>query len=273
MPDPCDRIALLAEIAANAVAATTVQLVDGWLVRAWPDAPFRRCNSTLPLRGGAGSPEARIEVVEEFYRRRGLPVRFEINPAAEPPELDEILAARGYVVEAPTFLEVAETERVLAATTPRPGDALGDIADADGFELRVVDAIDDAWIAAYARAHGDGPRTARRIEAYGRLLPRLGPLSAAAAVRDATGAPLAAGFTVFERGLAGIFGMGTHPDARGRGLARAVLHALAQRARAAGARELYLQVEADNEPALRLYERAGFRLAYRYHYRSLDPIS
>jgi ribosomal protein S18 acetylase RimI-like enzyme len=31
---------------------------------------------------------------------------------------------------------------------------------------------------------------------------------------------------------------------------------------------MYLQVECDNAPALRLYERAGFGEICRYHYRT-----
>jgi ribosomal protein S18 acetylase RimI-like enzyme len=38
-------------------------------------------------------------------------------------------------------------------------------------------------------------------------------------------------------------------------------------ARLRGAREAWLQVEADNEPALGLYRSIGFSEIYRYHYR------
>lgn len=34
-----------------------------------------------------------------------------------------------------------------------------------------------------------------------------------------------------------------------------------------GAERLYLQVEAGNEPARRLYESAGFARSHTYHYR------
>ena len=45
---------------------------------------------------------------------------------------------------------------------------------------------------------------------------------------------------------------------------------LAQAA-AAGARVAYLQVEAGNHPALKLYGRLGFVDGYTYHYREAPP--
>ncbi len=47
-------------------------------------------------------------------------------------------------------------------------------------------------------------------------------------------------------------------DQRGRGIARRLLNAGLEWAEAMGAHELMLEVEIDNQPALRLYERYGF---------------
>jgi len=55
---------------------------------------------------------------------------------------------------------------------------------------------------------------------------------------------------------------------RGRGLASALCRQLLRLAMADGARVAYLQVEASNAPARRVYERLGFADAYAYHYRS-----
>ena len=43
--------------------------------------------------------------------------------------------------------------------------------------------------------------------------------------------------------------------------------ALAAEAARRGAQQVFLQVEADNTAARALYERCGFRVAHRYHYR------
>ena len=73
---------------------------------------------------------------------------------------------------------------------------------------------------------------------------------------------------MLDDGWAGVFGMATVPAARRTGAARAVLGALAAWAAERGAVGLYLQVEGDNAPALRLYESAGFAEAARYSYRT-----
>jgi GNAT superfamily N-acetyltransferase len=78
---------------------------------------------------------------------------------------------------------------------------------------------------------------------------------------------VAVGRAVGDTGWAGVFGMATLPRARGQGAARRVLAALAAWAGAHEAGRLYLQVERDNVPALRLYGQAGFRDLCRYHYR------
>ena len=99
------------------------------------------------------------------------------------------------------------------------------------------------------------------------MLRRVGRPSVYASVLTAAGI-IAAGRAVTETGWAGVFGMATLPDARGKGAAREVLAALARWTATHGAAHLYLQVECDNIAARRLYEHAGFRELCRYHYRT-----
>ncbi len=57
----------------------------------------------------------------------------------------------------------------------------------------------------------------------------------------------------------GIAGLAVDPGARGRGVATALLAAAERFARERGGSKLSLRVLSSNEPALRLYERAGFQ--------------
>ena len=60
-------------------------------------------------------------------------------------------------------------------------------------------------------------------------------------------------------GEAEIFSVAVAPARRGRGLARALLNLHLRRLAGLGARAVFLEVDEDNEPARRLYRRAGFR--------------
>jgi ribosomal protein S18 acetylase RimI-like enzyme len=52
-----------------------------------------------------------------------------------------------------------------------------------------------------------------------------------------------------------------------------VLLALVRHAAAAGARHIYLQVSADNAPAIALYTGLGLTVHHDYHYRRARPTA
>lgn len=78
-------------------------------------------------------------------------------------------------------------------------------------------------------------------------------------------------------GAAWLGGMWVAPEARGRGLAGRLCEACSEWAGAHGAGELMLTVVLGNEPARRVYERAGFavraQLANVYDGRVLDELA
>lgn len=61
-----------------------------------------------------------------------------------------------------------------------------------------------------------------------------------------------------DRDDCALFGMWVDPDFRGAGVGRALVDAVVAQARAGGKRRVVLHVVTDNDPAGRLYERAGF---------------
>ncbi|MFF5987631.1 GNAT family N-acetyltransferase [Prauserella flavalba] len=237
----------LQERAARALPAEHVERDGGWWLRHTRGASWW-AGSVLP-HGEPGDLASRIARAEAFYAERGATTRFQLSPGACPGGLDAALAARGYRRESPMSLRTAPVARVLAGT--------------DGpLEVRVENRPGPAWFAVWHAVHGDGgdPRTERDLLARLRQ-----PGGFACALHD--GEVVAVGRAAADTGWAGLFGMATLPRARGRGAARAVLAALARWAASQGASELYLQVERDNDAALRVYEHAGFTEVCAYHYR------
>jgi ribosomal protein S18 acetylase RimI-like enzyme len=133
---------------------------------------------------------------------------------------------------------------------------------AASLRVRVDDRPTRAWFEVWRAVHGLGADPGSEWD----MLARVAQPSAYACATTGDGV-VAVGRAVGDTGWAGLFGMATLPRARGRGAARSVLAALAGWAGAHEAGRLYLQVESDNVPALRLYEQAGFGEVCPYHYR------
>lgn len=93
------------------------------------------------------------------------------------------------------------------------------------------------------------------------------PSPAAFGSRERDGRVVAVGACVVAQDLAGIYLMRTVPDARRQGHALHLLRALLDWAvNTQKAHYAFLQVDADNTPAIRLYEREGFDALTAYHY-------
>ncbi|GAB3946430.1 hypothetical protein GCM10027614_39960 [Micromonospora vulcania] len=154
-------------------------------------------------------------------------------------------------------LQAAPTARVLNATP------------ADPLRIRLDDRPTTGWYDVWNAVHGHVGDPAAEWAMLGRVQ---GPSAYASAMLG--GAVVGVGRAVADTGWVGLFGMATTPRARGRGAARSVLASFAEWAGAHRADHLYLQVERENLPALRLYRRAGFGEVAGYHYRGVgEPPS
>ncbi|MBW8010643.1 MAG: hypothetical protein FVQ83_05285 [Chloroflexi bacterium] len=80
------QIYLIEELSANAWPTDVVQVVDGWRLR-YAASVSRRLNSVWPnLNGGKITLERKLDIVEDFYSRRGVRTRYQMCPAARPKE-------------------------------------------------------------------------------------------------------------------------------------------------------------------------------------------
>jgi ribosomal protein S18 acetylase RimI-like enzyme len=78
---------------------------------------------------------------------------------------------------------------------------------------------------------------------------------------------------VLQNDYIGIFDVIVHPDCRGQGYGERLVRALLGWGKQNLAQAAYLQVMANNAPALRLYNRLGFREKYQYWYRVKQVFS
>jgi GNAT superfamily N-acetyltransferase len=237
--------AVLEPLADDAWPARERERLGGWRLNA-SSGHSMRINACWPLATPDRDPEAAIAAVEAWYAARGLPPRFKLTDrVVAPADLAERLAARGY--------QAGKDTLVMTGPTGGEGDPAVDLFPTP----------DATFEAVFTASAGDPEDGRERIEALGRI-----PPPAFFAKLDIEGAPAAIGVAALGGGFVGVFGMRTVPTRRRKGLARRVLRTLLAEARREGVERAWLQVEADNAPAIALYVDEGFEPAYRYRYWS-----
>ncbi|MFQ3622529.1 MAG: GNAT family N-acetyltransferase, partial [Acetobacteraceae bacterium] len=122
---------------------------------------------------------------------------------------------------------------------------------------------DEAWFEASEAAAGRSP--ARLAEQ--RAAPSLLMVPAAWITVRVEARAVSVASVGVDGPLAGLSWLATLPALRGQGMGRRACLAAFAWARAEGARIAWLQVEAENDAALSLCRRLGFREAYRCAYR------
>jgi ribosomal protein S18 acetylase RimI-like enzyme len=239
-----DDIRLLEELNFNAWPALRTMHYDGWLLRC-SGGQSRRVNSVNPVKAGMLDLESKIAEAEAIYQRWGRKAVFRLTPLADE-GLERKLAARGYVIEAPSFVQLAEAR---PCSLPRQT-LLFEHASAD-------------WLDAALEMRGLPGKEADVFRAQHEAV---GVQARWALVREGE-RNVGVGVVAVERGWAGLHGIYVVKDARRRGIARVLSEGLIGSAHALGARRVWLQVEQGNAPALPLYAALGFTTAYSYHHR------
>jgi GNAT superfamily N-acetyltransferase len=237
------------EAGLNALQTQRQLFYDGWLLRISPGTAKRarsvnaHFDSTLPL-------DEKIAHCERVYAQHGLPTLFRITPFCHPADLDLALAARGYGAFGESFVQTVVLDR--PPELPDQGD---DVALEAPDTLSFVDAVGDL--------RGSTP-----VECEAHLERLLNsPLGKRYTVVRAGGRVVCTAQVAVEAGLVGVFDVITAPEERGKGYATLACASLLTWGWQYGAQAAYLQVSADNAPAIAAYRKFGFTTAYSYHYR------
>jgi GNAT superfamily N-acetyltransferase len=264
-----NMIRTLEELSMNAWPALQTMLSGGWVLR-FANGYTRRANSINPIYPSTRGVEEKITACEELYRAKNLRVVFKMTRAVFPENLDEILDQRGYAAEAYTSVQVCDLRSIAPPPTRDAllSESLTQVALRRETELATPPAAfnlyDDArWVDDYCRLNAIA---AQHKATMTQMLNNIAPARCFIALKEQEQV-IAVGLGVAENGFVGFFDLVTDEKFRGRGFGTQLILSLLDWGKQRGARRAYLQVMLGNAPALRLYEKLGFRELYQYWYR------
>lgn len=240
------------EAGLNAVQTQRQLFYDGWLLRISPGKAKR--GRSVNAHFGSTLPVAeKIAHCETIYAQHGLAPLFRMTPFNQPADLEDALAARGYVAFDPTLVQA------LTLTSAPDVPAHDD-------EVSVTTPDARAFVEAVGDLRGS---TAQQRDAHHERLAN-SPLGKRFVAVHSAGRVVCTAQVAVDGTLAGLFDVVTAENARGRGYATLACASLLSWAWQHGAQAAYLQVNADNVPALAIYRKFGFATVYSYHYRGRE---
>lgn len=228
--------------------AASVQYDGSWLIRLTAGHDSKRLNSVNPLDpSDSRDIGIRLEKAAKRFADYGRPLTVRQTPLTPPPLV-------GYMDEHawPVFSEAI----VMMADIP-PNDTTESI---EHLPLRDVGRFVDARIEICGESSRDKAGLSEIINA---IKPECGLFLFEAQDEG----PIAVSLAVHDNDMAGILQVAVAENVRRQGVGSSIVNASLRWARLRGARTAWLSVESDNEGAIQLYRKFGFKEVYRYSYR------
>ncbi|NQZ31864.1 MAG: GNAT family N-acetyltransferase [Oceanospirillaceae bacterium] len=182
---------------------------------------------------------------EDFFKERQQPSIFRIPSFVAAQEFDQYLAERGYQYLDKSLVMQRQLQR-------------------QDIELKaIVQKTASEWLASFvALSNAELGRQQAHLAILERVKDKINY-----AVLIEEGEEVACGIAVVHNHSLGIFDLVTSAHHRRKGYAKQLLDSLHQWGVSAGANNSYLQVVANNDPAIALYEKLGYAESYHYWYR------
>jgi GNAT superfamily N-acetyltransferase len=239
----------------NASAPPQQRWVDGWLVRFSP-GKAKRARCINAVAAGRLPVSGKLALCEPIFREAGLPLHVRVTPFSLPQQLDTQLAVLGLRRQDDTRVMVRASLQDLPESGVPRGTRLGRLGHHAFAEL--IGNLRGSTLAE-RQAHGE------RLE--------LSPVPFHGfSLTTGDGIAVSCGQLAIEAEFVGLYDVYTAAPYRGRGYARALCLEMLRFSRQLGAIVGYLQVDAENGPARRVYGCLGFCDAYGYHYRTQEAL-
>lgn len=226
--------------------AASVQYDGSWLIRLTAGHASKRLNSVNPLDPfDCRDIEIRLEKAAKQFADYGRPLTVRETPLA-PPALITHVRNDGWKRFAETVVMMADIPA-------------NDMEAVDHLPIRDVGRFVDARL----RISGEPPQEKAALT---EIINAIKPESGLFLFEKPEFGPVAVALAVHDNDLVGLLQIAVADEVRREGLGAAIVNSSLRWARLRGARKAWLSVEADNEGAIGLYRKFGFREVYRYAY-------
>lgn len=236
------------QISMNAWPALETIHFDGWVIR-FAQGLTKRSNSVNPIYDSRLDINYKIDHCESLYRSRDLPVCFKISDIAQPVGIDNILEKRGYYHEFDISVQLLDIKGYKTHL---------------GKNIQVSENEDDGWLDDYIKMNEMDPSDKIVLR---KIIDKIN-LSKCLLTLRSDDAAIGCGLGVVEDKFIGLFDIVIDKLCRNQGLGQILVESMLRWGKSKGAEVGYLQVLTTNNPAVRMYEKIGFREAYKYWYRT-----
>ncbi len=185
---------------------------------------------------------------ERHYSSKQLPTIFKLTRYSSSAGLDSLLAQKGYELHADTCVQIA---------------SLSGMESPSIRTVRLDAKLTQEWVNAFCLLSG---KDEKEKQTMSHTLGNIIPATCYASLYQ-EGEVVACGLGVLERGHIGLYDIVTAHAYRNRGFGKQLILNMLEWGARHGADYSYLQVLQGNGPALRLYEKLGYKEVYSYWYR------
>jgi len=237
------------ELTNNAWKARDSVLYKGWIIRL-SEGVTKRANSVLPLAYSGTDLEQDITAVEKLYKNNNLPLIFQIPDYYEPSNLKKTLLDKG-------FRTIDETVVMAKAI-----EQLNYEDSMNSYDYLIEENVNENW---FQSLYNLTKMDSTELEGFRKIISRTSNQKITCSViRDDLIIGIVLG--LIDNEYIGIYDLFVHSNYRRKGVGEFIMQKMLSYAQINKLKTMYLQVEANNTPAISLYNKLNFREKYRYRY-------
>ena len=241
-----EQIRFYEELSFNSHPSLQTLYYDGWILR-FSNGYTNRANSVNMIYPSTIDLQSKIAVCEEQYFKKHQPCVFKVTDGSEK-QLDSLLEDRGYQVVTPTDLMIMDL-------TGKQFESKNCI---------ITDQADEEWLYTYFTL--EHCTNAQTMDTAKQMLSMIQNRTLYCRIVE-NGKSIACASAVIERGYMTLVHVIVDETYRGHGYGRQLCESLLCEAMKLGAHTAYLQVLQNNQVAVNLYKKLGYKKIYSYWYR------